>query len=100
MVSKIGGAAVPFVVISLVNSLLTTKIAGRVESWTGNSESTSGIFAAQEVFLGDKAVQSFVYPAGGSGAGYRLVHVNKPRTSVASATRPTARIMAPARGGP
>jgi hypothetical protein len=37
----------------------------------------------------------------GAGVGLEKIqhYGNKPRTSVASATRPTARIMAPARGG-
>ena len=82
---------------------LQAKIAGRFwrtnQKRTGNCECTRARGATQEKVF--EKMQSRASNACDIAAGLEIFqrYGNKPRTSVASATRPTARIMAPARGG-
>ena len=82
---------------------LQAKIAGALlgtnQKRTGNCECTRARGATQEKVF--EKMQSRASNSCGTAAGSEIIphYGNKPRTSVASATRPTARIMAPARGG-
>src|SRR5260370_41545083 len=111
MVSRIGGAAVvcPFVLIVGPASLFyvlrhtATKIAGHVPLLAGTYRQLR-MYAWN--FPSARRISVFEQDCGGHGPSaifytslFRTRHGNNPRTSVASATRPTARIIAPARGG-